>query len=60
VAYDGQRVFDMTELNELTYAGSRGETVAIDVVRDGQPIQLYVERGPIGVSGGGRSIRRRR
>ena len=59
VAYDGQRVFDMTELNELTYAGSRGETVAIDVVRDGQPIQLYVERGPIGVSGGGRSIRRR-
>ena len=33
---------------------------AIDVIRDGQPVQLYVERGPIGVSGGGRSIRRRR
>ncbi|MGD8339884.1 MAG: PDZ domain-containing protein [Gammaproteobacteria bacterium] len=60
VAYDGQRVFDMSELTDLTYAGNPGETVAIDVIRDGQPMQLYVERGPIGVSGGGRSIRRRR
>lgn len=60
VAYDGQRVFDMNELTNLTYEGNSGEMVAIDVIRDGQPVQLYVERGPIGVSGGGRSIRRRR
>jgi C-terminal processing protease CtpA/Prc len=59
VGYDGQRIFDMSELNSLTYEGRPGETVAIDVLRDGQPIQLYVERGPIGVSGGGRSTRRR-
>ncbi len=60
VAYDGERVFDMNELTNLTYEGNPGETVAIDVIRGGQPVQLYVERGPIGVSGGGRSIRRRR
>jgi hypothetical protein len=60
VAYDGQRVFDMNELTGLTYEGSPGTPVAIDVLRDGQPIQLYVERGPIGVSGGGRSTRRAR
>lgn len=59
VGYAGQRVFDMNELTNLTYEGRPGEAVAIDIVRDGQPMTLYVERGPIGVSGGGRSIRRR-
>jgi hypothetical protein len=60
VGYDGKRVFDMNELTGLTYEAGPGGTVAIDVIRDGQPMQLYVERGPIGVSGGGRSIRRPR
>jgi hypothetical protein len=60
VGYDGKRVFDMNELTGLTYEAGPGGTVAIDVIRDGQPMQLYVERGPIGVSGGGRSIRRAR
>lgn len=60
VGYDGRRVFDMNELTSLTYEDGPGSTVAIDVIRDGQPMQLYVERGPIGVSGGGRSTRRRR
>ncbi len=60
IAYDGQRVFDMNELNSMTYDGKAGETVAIDVMRDGQQLRLYVERGPIGISGGGRSVRRRR
>jgi len=60
VGYDGKRVFDMNELTSLTYEGGSASTVAIDVIRDGQPMQLYVERGPIGVSGGGRSTRRRR
>jgi S1-C subfamily serine protease len=59
VGYDGKRVFDMNELTGLTYEGGPGSTVAIDVLRNGQPMQLYVERGPIGVSGGGRSTRRR-
>lgn len=59
VAYDGRRVFDMNELTGLTYEGTPGETVAVDVMRDGQLVQLYVERGPLGVSGGGRSTRRR-
>jgi len=59
VGYDGKRVFDMNELTGLTYEGQQGDTVPINVIRDGQEIQLYVERGPIGVSGGGRSTRRR-
>jgi len=58
VAYNGKRVFDMNELTELTYESRPGESVAIDVIRDGQPMQVYVESGPIGISGGGRSTRR--
>ena len=54
VAYSGQRVFDMSEINSLILGGQPGETVAIDVLRDGQQIQLYVPRGPIGITGGGR------
>lgn len=53
-AYSGERVFDMTDLNRLTYEGEPGEPVAIDIVRDGQPMQIYVPRGPIGITGGGR------
>ena len=57
VAYNGQRVFDMNELNALTYEAQPGVSVPMQVERDGQTIQVYVESGPIGVSsgGGGRS-----
>lgn len=56
VSYGGQRVFAMSELNARTLEGEPGETVAIDILRDGQQIQLYVPRGPVGVTGGGRLV----
>lgn len=52
VSYAGKRVFDIRDLNQLTLEGSAGESVVIDVVRDGQPLQLVVPRGPIGFGGG--------
>jgi hypothetical protein len=58
VAYNGERVFDINELNDLTYQAKPGGTVALDVIRDGQQMQVYVESGPIGISGGGRPSRR--
>jgi hypothetical protein len=59
VSYNGQRVFDMSELNALTYETRPGTSVAMQVVRDGQTMQVVVESGPIGISGGsGRSQRR--
>jgi predicted metalloprotease with PDZ domain len=57
VAYNGQRVFDMNELNAQTYEARPGSNVPLQVVRDGQTLQVYVESGPIGISGGGRSTR---
>jgi predicted metalloprotease with PDZ domain len=53
VAYGGKRVFDMRELNALTLEGTPGESVVVDVRRDGQPVQLVMPRGPIGILGGG-------
>jgi S1-C subfamily serine protease len=52
-AFGGKRVFDMSDLNRLVLEGEPGQMVAIDVLRDGQPVQLYVPRGPIGITGGG-------
>jgi hypothetical protein len=55
VAYAGQRVFDSSDLNSLTRQGTPGETVTVEVKRDGQTVQLSVPRGVLGVeSGGGR------
>src|SRR5690606_17603264 len=54
VAYAGQRVFDMNDLNRMTFEGQPGEPVVLDVMRDRQTVQLYVPRGPIGITGGGR------
>jgi hypothetical protein len=59
VAYNGQRVFEMAELSSLTNEVRPGESVALEVLRDGQPVQVYVESGPIGITGGGRPAGRR-
>jgi hypothetical protein len=52
VAFDGERVFDMSDVNRLVLDGEPGQMVAVDVLRDGQLVQLYVARGPIGITGG--------
>ena len=57
VSYDGKRVFDVQELNELTLGGTSGESVVVDVRRNGQTLQLVLPRGPIGVYGGGPGFR---
>jgi len=52
VAYGGERVFNLRELNRLTLEGEPGETIVVDVLRDGQPMQLVMPRGPLGISSG--------
>lgn len=53
VSYAGTRVFDTRELNALTREGSPGESVTVEVRRNGQTVQVQVPRGPLGVSSGG-------
>jgi hypothetical protein len=49
VASNGRRVFDMNELDALTYQATAGAMVPLQVIRDGQSIEFYVAAGPIGI-----------
>jgi hypothetical protein len=57
IAYGGERVFNIRELNELTREGTAGQSVVVDIMRDGQQIQLVMPRGPLGITGGARGGR---
>lgn len=54
VAYDGRRVFGMSEITSLTLEGAAGEPVPVDIMRDGVLMQVSMPRGPLGVTGGRR------
>jgi hypothetical protein len=38
------------ELTQQTMQGEPGESVVVDIVRDGAPMQIVLPRGPIGVA----------
>jgi C-terminal processing protease CtpA/Prc len=50
VSYGGARVFDFREITPLTLQGTPGESVVVELMRDGRPVQILVPRGPLGVS----------
>ena len=58
IAYDGKRVFDVRDLNALTLEGTAGESVVVEVRRDGQRIQLVMPRGPVGITSAAGGIMR--
>ena len=55
VRYDGERIFNMTDLTRQTMDGTAGQNVVVDIMRDGTPMQIVMPRGPVGISGGRRS-----
>ncbi len=50
VRYDGRRIFNRFELKLATTEGKAGSTVAVDLVRAGEPLRIYAPRGPLGVT----------
>ena len=48
--YGGTRVFNTRELIQQTMQGNPGETVIVNIVRDGAPMQLVMPRGPLGIN----------
>jgi S1-C subfamily serine protease len=50
-SYAGERVFNLRDVNNLTIQGSIGESVLIEVERNGESVQLTIPRGPIGING---------
>ena len=55
--YNGERIFSVSDLRQLTMQGNPGEDVVIEIVRDGVAMQLTVPAGPIGVTGSGARTR---
>lgn len=55
--YNGERVFSVFDLRELTMQGNPGEDVVIEIERDGVLMQLTLPAGPIGISGAGARAR---
>jgi S1-C subfamily serine protease len=53
VAYGGQRVFSYGDLSEQTMGTTAGQSVVVDIRRDGVPMQVVIEAGPIGISNRG-------
>jgi hypothetical protein len=48
VRYDDRAVFNTRDLLSATTQGAAGSTVAVDLVRNGEPLRVYVRRGPLG------------
>lgn len=58
VSYDGERVFTVNDMRDLTLQGAAGEDIVIEIDREGVRMQLNVPRGPVGITGTGANIRR--
>lgn len=52
VSYDGNRVFSMSDITAATMTGEPGQTIVVDVLRDGLTMQVVLPRGPLGITAG--------
>jgi hypothetical protein len=52
VRYGGEKVYSTQQLVNLRSSGERGEPVTVEILRNGQILQLTMPRGPMGVSTG--------
>lgn len=52
VRYNGERVYNLRDLNRQQMQEDVGANVVVDIVRDGVPMQVTVPRGPLGVMAG--------
>jgi hypothetical protein len=49
VSYADARLFDAVSLRDATTQGRPGETVPVEISRDGETLRVFVPRGPLGV-----------
>ncbi len=49
VRYNNEQIFNWNEIRQATTQGSRNEYVAVDIIRDGQIMNMVLPRGPLGV-----------
>jgi hypothetical protein len=49
IRYAGERIYNWRDLRNATTQGDLTETVPIEILRDNKPMELYVQRGPLGI-----------
>jgi S1-C subfamily serine protease len=49
LSYGDRQLFNWSELQDATTRGERGEYVNVTVLREGQMLNLWLPRGPLGV-----------
>ena len=49
ISYDGARVFTREELVDQTHDGDIGDSVVLRIIRNREPIEIEVPRGPLGL-----------
>lgn len=49
-SYAGERIFSGEQLVNLRSAGERGMPVSVEIIRDGQLMQITMPRGPMGIT----------
>ena len=47
--YDSHRIYNWRDLREATTSGDISDTVEVEVERDGEALQFYLARGPMGI-----------
>lgn len=48
--YGGEKIYSNQQLVNLRSSGQRGEPVTVEILRDGQVLQLTIPRGPMGLA----------
>lgn len=56
IRYDNERIYNWRGLRTATTSGNLGDTVEIEVERDGESLQFYLTRGPLGIRMNSRSV----
>jgi len=49
ISYDNERIYSGFELRTATSGGDINASVAVEVERDGEILELYLSRGPLGI-----------
>lgn len=47
--YGGQKIYNWRDLRNATTQGDVNESVTVELIRNGKPIEVYVQRGPLGI-----------
>ena len=55
-SYNNKRIFSWDDLTRATAEGDPQQMVRVEVIRDGEPLEFYLKRGPLGIRLGSQKV----